>query len=483
MQHIDRTEGDINQASWRNEWRAALPESSRLLLDEDDRLFLHQSLSTPCLDVLDSASGALIRSVSGAEWLDFHGNNVHQAGHAHPRILAAVREQLERLPFCPRRFTNRPAIDLARELLRRAPPSLGKVLFAPGGAEAVSMALKLARLATRKPGVLAFWDSFHGATLDAISAGGEHLFRDPMEPLLPGFHHLPPPIVPPSHRGSAALEAQRDPDAIDFLLRREPTIGALIAEPFRYGFALRPPAGYWKRVRDICDRRGVLLIFDEIPVCLGRAGHWFACEPEGVEPDMLVLGKGLGGGVYPMAALLARPALDVGADTALGHFTHEKSPVGAAAGLALIDLIESENLLQKVRDDSAFFAEALQPLGNVFAQGLQVAVEVADDATADRILHHSLQNGLSFKISGGNLLSLAPPLTIPRAQLAQAIDILQGSNHAAGSAAERNESSRRGPPSYSATTHAAGSAAERNESSRRGPPSYSAIQNPKSAIP
>lgn len=449
MKRVDRSEGDVHQAEWRRDFRASRDAATRAWLEADDALFLHQALSTPCLDVLDSAAGDTLHALSGESWLDFHGNNVHHAGHGHPRILAAIREQLDRLPFCPRRFTNVPAIELARALLQRAPASLGKVLFAPGGSEAVSMALKLARLATGKPGVLSFLGSFHGATLDAISVGGEAHFREGMAPLLPHTHHLPPPVVPLSHRGTPEEEAQRHPEAVDFMLRRHPEIGCLFAEPFRYSHAIRPPAGYWSEVRRICDRFGVLLIFDEVPVCLGRTGACFACEAEGVEPDMLVLGKGLGGGVHPMAALLARPGLDVGGHTSLGHFTHEKSPVGAAAGLALIELIESENLLQKVRDDSVFFAKALQALGTVHAQGLQVAVEVADDATADRLLRHSLRHGLSFKISGGNLLSLAPPLTVSREHLTRAAGILHSAHTAAGSAAQQNETSRRGPPCYS----------------------------------
>ena len=412
------------------------PET-RWLLAEDARLFMHQSLSTPCMDVVEKASGTMLQCLSGARLLDFHGNNVHQAGHAHPAIVQAVKLQLDTLTFCPRRFTNRVAIDLARRLVRVAPEPLSKVLLAPGGSEAISMALRLARLVTGRYKTVSFWDSFHGATLDAIAVGGERLFRDGSEPLLPGALHIPPPVVPPSHRESPAVEAMRDPDHLDYLMRREGGIGALIAEPFRYSFAMPPPRDYWAQVQRICRKHGALLIFDEMPVCLGRTGHWFACEGIGVTPDILVIGKGLGGGLFPLSAILADPALDVVGHTALGHFTHEKSPIGSAAALALIQVIEDEQLLLQARNKGQRLLDALADLGQrhtgigmVSGIGLQLAVELVDAAgrpdtrRADRVLDHCLQNGISFKIAGGNILSLAPPLNITDTELTSATRIL-----------------------------------------------------------
>jgi 4-aminobutyrate aminotransferase len=432
-----RAEGDTNQGDWRREWalRTTDPETRRLLA-EDARLFLHQSLSTPCLDVVESADGATLHC-RGGDLLDFHGNNVHQVGHAHPAVVAAVKAQLDRLAFCPRRFTNAAAVELADRLVRLAPPPLGKVLLAPGGAEAMSMAVRLARLATGRYKTISFWDSFHGATLDTIAIGGERLFRDGMEPLHPGALHAPPPVVPPSHRESPAIEAMRDPDYLDYLMRKEGGVGAVVAEPFRYALAMDPPPDYWQQVRRICRRHQALLIFDEMPVCLGRSGHWFACQRYDVAPDILVIGKGLGGGIFPLAAILADPALDIAGHTAVGHFTHEKSPVGAAAALAAIQVIEEEDLVRQARCKGRRVLEALAGLkqrhrgiGMVAGIGLQLAVELVDAAgrpdagRAEQVLYRCLAGGLSFKIAGGNVLSLSPPLNVAEHELCRAVDIL-----------------------------------------------------------
>jgi 4-aminobutyrate aminotransferase len=186
------SEGDVNRSTLREAWRASLSRETRAALDEDERYFLRQSLSTPCLDVVVRAEGALLIDAEGRRILDFHGNSVHQVGHGHPRIVAAIKETMDELPFCPRRYANAPATALARRLVECAPEGLDKVLFAPSGAAAVSMALKLARYATGRHKTLSLWDSFHGANLDTIGIGGEALFRAGIGPLSPGAEHLPP---------------------------------------------------------------------------------------------------------------------------------------------------------------------------------------------------------------------------------------------------------------------------------------------------
>ena len=186
-------EGDVNLSPARRAFESAhVRGRTRALLDADADVFLHQSLSTPCFDALASCDGIWLTDVEGRRIMDFHGNSVHQVGYRHPHVMAAVREQLDTLPFSPRRFTNEAAIALARRLADLAPDPLGKVLFAPGGALAIGMALKLARVATGRHKTLSLWDSFHGASLDAISIGGEAVFRKGIGPLLPGTEHAPP---------------------------------------------------------------------------------------------------------------------------------------------------------------------------------------------------------------------------------------------------------------------------------------------------
>ena len=167
-------EGDVNTSPLRREFEAAhVHAKTRAMLAADADVFLHQSLSTPCFNALASCDGIWLTDVEGRRVMDFHGNNVHQVGYRHPHVMAAVRRQLDTLPFSPRRFTNAAAVDLAAKLAALAPDPLGKVLFAPGGTLAIGMALKLARLATGRHKTLSLWDSFHGASLDAISIGGE----------------------------------------------------------------------------------------------------------------------------------------------------------------------------------------------------------------------------------------------------------------------------------------------------------------------
>ncbi|MBU2252758.1 MAG: aminotransferase class III-fold pyridoxal phosphate-dependent enzyme, partial [Proteobacteria bacterium] len=194
MQKLHRSEGDINISPRRQKWQEEnLNEETRALLAEDEKYFLKQSLSTPCLNAMRACEGIWIEDIQGRRYMDFHGNNVHQVGFANPAVIAAIKEQLDRLSFCTRRYTNRVAVDLARKLAEIAPGDLNRVLFCPGGAEAIGMALKLARIATGRHKTISMWDSFHGASLDAISIGGEAIFRQDMGPLLPGTEHVPPP--------------------------------------------------------------------------------------------------------------------------------------------------------------------------------------------------------------------------------------------------------------------------------------------------
>lgn len=433
----DRTEGDVNASPRRRRWiEEDVSPGARALLDEDSRYFLHQSLSTPCLDALDSCEGSVLRDLQGREILDFHGNSAHQVGYGNPRVMEAVKRQMDRLPFCPRRYTNEAAVALARRLSRLAPGSQNKVLLAPAGTLAESMALKLARVATGRFKTISFWGAFHGASLDAISVGGEAMFRSGIGPLMPGAVHVPPPLdCRVDEESLSSLEA------MERVFRHEGDIAAVIAEPIRCTDVVRPGKAYWRRVRELCDSHGALLIFDEVPTCLGRTGAMFACGHYDVVPDMLCVGKGLGGGVVPMAAVIARGGLDVAAPFSLGHFTHEKSPVGCAAALATLDCIEEEGLVERSRVMGARLLEKLGALREkhpcireVRGIGLLAAVELAGDAAAGRaagdiaedVLYACLRGGLSFKVSGGNVLTLSPPLTITEEEMDRAVGILDG---------------------------------------------------------
>ena len=390
------------------------------------------------------AEGIWIEDAEGNRVMDFHGNSVHHVGYGHPKVIAAIKEQLDELPFSPRRFTNEPAVLLAERLAELAPDPLGKCLFATGGSDAMEIAIKIARAATGRFKTISFWDSFHGAGFGASSIGGEATFRSHIAgPLLPGAEHVAPFNCGNCHYG------HKDPatcglacaSMVRYVLEREGDVAAVIAEPMR-AIPHVAPDGYWQQVREACDANGSLLIFDEIPTGLGKTGKFFAFEHEGVTPDIVVLGKALGGGVLPIAAVIARTDLDVCGEFAIGHYTHEKNPVTARAALATLDVIREEGLVQQAAELGARtldrlkgFAKTSPIVGDVSGRGFLFGVEIVDDERnglvapdlAESIFYDCLDHGLSFKISQGSMLTLSPPLTITDNQLASALDILEAS--------------------------------------------------------
>ncbi|MBW2296029.1 MAG: aminotransferase class III-fold pyridoxal phosphate-dependent enzyme, partial [Deltaproteobacteria bacterium] len=225
---------------------------------------------------------------------------------------------------------------------------------------------------------------------------------------------------------------------VEYMLEKEGDVAAVIAEPIR-STPYIPKPDYWKRIRAACDRHGALLIFDEIPHALGRTGRMFTFENFGIVPDMVVIGKGLGGGVFPLAALIAKGSLDVAAERALGHYTHEKSPVGCAAALATIDFIEKHDLGQHARELGAYALERMKKMmashsliGDVRGIGLFLGMELVRDRStreraiqeAEAVMYGALSRGLSFKLTMGNILTLTPPLIITRDEMDRALDII-----------------------------------------------------------
>jgi 4-aminobutyrate aminotransferase len=449
-----QSEGDVNQSPRRSQWQSQhLDEQTCTLLARDSASFLHQSVSTPCLSAIAKADGIWIEDLSGRRYMDFHGNNVHHVGYAHPQVIAAIKAQLDALTFAPRRFASERALELAEALGARFESltgQAGKVLLTTGGSDAVEVAIKLARIATGRFKTLSFWDSFHGAGFGASSVGGESLFRNgrAVGPLLPGTEHVAPfgcYRCPYGHgvdaHGQPRLNDCRLACAsmVRYVLEREGDVAAVIAEPAR-AVPFIPPPGYWQAVRDACNAHGTLLIFDEIPTGLGKTGRFFAAEHDGAAPDIIVLGKALGGGVLPIAACIARADLDQAGDYAFGHYTHEKNPVTAAAALATLKVIESEQLVDNAARVGGYALERLHEMkdrhiliGDVRGRGLLLGLELVTDRNAksaasnaaERVLYAALSRGLSFKTTMGNVLTLTPPLITTREQMGQALDILE----------------------------------------------------------
>jgi len=445
-----QTEGEVNSSTRRAAWAAAnISSETQATLQRDADAFVHQSVSTPCLSVIRKAEGIHIEDADGRRFMDFHGNNVHHIGYGHPRLKAAITRQMDDLSFAPRRFTCDPAIELAEKLAAISPPGLDKVLFTTGGSDAVEVALKLARAATGRHKTISFWDSFHGAGFGAAAVGGEQMFRSgPIGPLPTGAEHVAPFACYRCPYGHG-VDTSGQPDLktcklacanmVRYVLEREGDVAAVIAEPAR-AVPYLPPPGFWQAVREACNDHGALLIFDEIPTGLGKTGAMFACEHDAVTPDILVLGKALGGGILPIAATLCRAELDVGGDFAFGHYTHEKNPVTARAALTTIEIIEDEGLVENAAAVGAHalarlaeMKDRLALIGDVRGRGLLLGIELvrdretkapADDA-AEAVLYRALDAGLSFKTTMGNVLTLTPPLVTTRDQMDAALDILE----------------------------------------------------------
>jgi 4-aminobutyrate aminotransferase len=437
------TEGEANTSAARAAWRAASRHAATdALLERDADAFLHQSLSSPCLSAIARAEGIWIEDIAGRRFMDFHGNSVHHIGYGHPRLTAAIKAQIDALPFAPRRFTCEPAVALAEKLASISPGNLSRCLFTTGGSDANEVALKIARAATGRFKTVSFWDAFHGAGFGAASVGGEHTFRSGIAgPLLPGSEHVAPFACyrcPYNHVGpeTCGLACAK---MVDYVLEREGDVAAVIAEPMR-AVPYVPPPGFWKAVREACTRRGALLIFDEIPTGLGKTGRYFACEHDDVVPDILVLGKALGGGILPIAAVIAQPDLNVAGDYAIGHYTHEKNPVTARAALTTLEIIEDEGLVERAAKLGAHAMARLHEdlagnpiVGDIRGRGLMLGVEIVTDRAertpgndlAEAIYYRCLDSGLSFKISQGCVLTLSPPLTIQREDLDRALDIVR----------------------------------------------------------
>ncbi|MBX3238961.1 MAG: aspartate aminotransferase family protein [Chitinophagaceae bacterium] len=440
---VSTEQGDNNSSLLREEYTKGLDEETRFWLNEDARYFLHQALSTPVMNVLSRTEGAYIYDLQGKKYLDLHGNGVHNAGFSNPDVIqAAIQQMQEQLAFTPRRYTNIPAIQLAKKLVEITPDGLDRVLFCPGGSEAIEMAISLAKQVTGRWKTISYWDSYHGNGFQASSVGGEEHFANGQGPMVPGAFHVE---FPNYYRNPWGLT---DPRAIDeeylrqikIILKRNPDIAAIIAEPIS-ATPVVPSVYYWEEVRKICDDYGILLIFDEIIEGFGRTGKWFASE-HFVTPDVLVMGKSLGGGILPLAGIATKEKFNVLQHRSIGHFTHEKNPLSCAAGLAGIQYIEKHNLVENSSHLGDYLMGELNRLkenfpviGNVAGRGLHIGVDLVKDpgskeraeSEAEKIMYDCLQQGVALKVIEGNILTMRPSLVIGKEDCDLIVEVLHDS--------------------------------------------------------
>ena len=438
---IEREQGDVNTTPNRKKyWERNLSDRAREIFVKDQKFFLQQALSTPVLNVLSRAEGVYIEDMEGNRYLDMHGNGVHNAGFNNPQVADAVRRQLdEGMTFCPRRYTNLPAVDLAEKLAEITPGVLSKSLFCPGGSEAIEMAITLAKQVTGHFKTISFWDSFHGAGFAAASVGGEEHFKGGMGPMMPGSLHVE---FPNYYRNPWGFKREEDVDAeclrqMELVLEREPGVAAVIGEPIS-ATPVVPSKRYWEGVKRLCGQHGALLIFDEIIEGFGRTGKMFASEYY-LTPDILVLGKSIGGGLLPFAGIVADPRLDVVSHRSVGHYTHEKNALCCAAALAEIDYIQRNRLHDHSAEIGKYAKARLiemkekHPLiGHIAGLGLHIGIDLVRDRTtreraldeAEAVMYKCMEKGLAFKTIEGNVITLRPALVITRDEMDRALAIL-----------------------------------------------------------
>ena len=396
--------------------------------------------------IVDRAEGTDLIDVEGNRYIDGVSSlwcNVH--GHAHPRIDAAVRGQLSKVAHSTMLgLSHRPAIELAQRLVEIAPAGLTRVFYSDSGSTATEIALKMAFQYWRQRGqdrrrFVALRMAYHGDTIGSVSVGGIDLFHSVYEPLL----FDTPKAEPGDVDGMVRL-----------LTAHEGEVAAVIMEPLVQGAAgmLVHPPGYLRAVRELCDEHGALLILDEVATGFGRTGRMFACEHEGVAPDLLCLAKGISGGYLPLAATLTSERIYDGFlgrheefRTFFHGHTYTGNPLACAAGIATLDVFREEHTLERLQPKIELLGELLQPIAShpavreVRRRGFMVGIELAEYPLPVRIGHRvtleARRRGAIIRPLG-DVVVLMPPLAISAEHLRRLVDVTAEAIDAATGAVE-----------------------------------------------
>jgi len=391
---------------------------------------------------VDRARNAEVWDVEGKRYIDFGaGIAVVNTGHSHPLVTEALKKQVDAFSHTCIMVTPYPAaVELAEKLCAAAPIADARAVFVSTGAEAVENAVKIARAATGRPGVIAFSGGFHGRTNLCMALTGKVApYKKGFGPFAPGIFHAP---FPAEYLGVRAADSL---DALEQLFRTEiepEAVAAIIIEPVQGEGGFYPaPAGFLASLRALCDRHGILLVVDEIQTGFARTGRMFATEYEAIEPDIMTVAKGIAGG-FPLAAVVGRqPIMDSPEPGGLGG-TYAGSPLGCAAGLAVLDVIERENLCERALRVGERLVAGLERLraaypgrvGDIRALGAMVAMELVADGDAGKpdaqltkaLCAKALESGLILLSCGvrGNVIRILAPLTIDMAHLEEGLEIL-----------------------------------------------------------
>lgn len=388
--------------------------------------------------------GVYVEAVDGRRYLDFSsGLAVTNTGHNHPRVLEAARRQMERLVHTGGVFYNEATVAAAEALVSVTPPGLDMLFFSNSGAEAVEGALKLARFVTGRQGIVSFTGAFHGRTLGAVSVTTSSArYRKRYHPLLPSVYQVPYPHC-------FRCPFRKDPGRCELccLWYLEQTlrhhidpeeVAAVIIEPFLgEGGYVPAPVEFLRGLRTICDRHGILLIFDEVQSGMGRTGSWFAADHYGVVPDVLVVAKGIASG-FPLSALVSRRDIMEHWPSGAHGTTFGGNPVSCAAATATISVIRDEGLLDSARRIGELARTRLKELavrspaiGDVRGFGCMIGVEFVDSAgnpdgaACEKVLAHCLAEGVILINCGPerNVVRFIPPLIVTQEETERALAI------------------------------------------------------------
>ena len=362
--------------------------------------------------VITKGKGALLWDINGREYVDCASSyGVAALGHCHPKVVAAVKAQAEQLITCHSCYYNDKRAEFIEKLVKITPKGLDKAFLSNSGAETVECAIKLARKYTGKTEIIALMGAFHGKTMGALSATWDKKYREPFLPLIPEVKHVPP------DNADKIREAITDKTA------------AVLMEPIRGEGGVRvPPDGYLQAVREICDEKGVLLIFDEVQTSFGRTGKLFGCKNWGVTPDVMCLAKPFAGGL-PIGITIAKENIMASLKIGEHSTTFSGSPLVCAAGCAAIDALIDEKLADKASVNGKYFKSALEDLQakhkivkEVRGLGLMLGMELRYDV--HNVILKALDKGVLVLDAGRTVVRLLPPLVITKAQIDKAVTVL-----------------------------------------------------------
>jgi 4-aminobutyrate aminotransferase/(S)-3-amino-2-methylpropionate transaminase len=393
---------------------------------------------------VQKARNAEVWDIEGKRYIDFAaGIAVVNTGHSHPEIVQAIRDQANDFSHtCIMISPYTKAVELAERLTALAPFEDGRVVLVSTGAEAVENAIKVARAHTSRPGVIAFAGSFHGRTNLCMGLTGKVVpYKKGFGPFTPEIYHVPFPAEYLGVSAEDSLQALEQVFKNDIEASR---VAAIIIEPVQgEGGFYAVPQGFLGRLRKICDQHGIVFICDEIQTGFGRTGRMFACEYENVQPDIITLAKGIAGG-FPIAAVVGKRAVMDGPEPGGLGGTYAGSPLGCAAGLAALRVIEKEQLCQRSLEVGRRLVAGLQKLqarhpdriGDVRGKGAMVAMELVRQGDAQQpdaeltkaLVAAAAQNGLLLLSCGvrSNVIRILAPLTIPFEHLEEGLAILGG---------------------------------------------------------